>query len=66
MWQTSKFVPGDRVWYKESGSGPRQGPFIVVQGPATGQYYLAAINDVTVFVLGGKVVKESELEEAVV
>lgn len=38
----------------------------MVQGPATKEYRLTAIHDVTVFVLGGKVVKESELEEAAV
>ena len=63
MWQTSKFVPSDRVWYKESGSGPKQGPFIVAQVPATGKYYLAAIDNIKVYVLGGKAVQESELEE---
>ena len=62
--QTSKFLPGDRVWYRESGSGTKQGKFIVVKGPSAGKYYLAAIDNVKVLVLGGKVVGENELEGA--
>ena len=62
--QTSKFLPGDRVWYRESGSGAKQGKFIVVKGPSAGKYYLAAIDNVKVLVLGGKVVGENELEGA--
>ena len=62
--QTSKFAPGDRVWYKRSGSDTRQGPYIVVQGPSAKKHYLAAIDDIRVFVLDGRVVDESELEEA--
>ena len=62
--QTSKFAPGDRAWYKASGTGPRQGPYIVVQGPSTGRYYLATINDIRVLALDGREVSESELEEA--
>lgn len=64
MSQTSKFLPGDRVWYEKSGSGPKQGKFIVVKGPSVGKYYLAAIDNIKVLVLGGKVVSENELEEA--
>ena len=64
LFQTSKFLPGDRVWYRESGSGTKQGKFIVVKGPSAGKYYLAAIDNVKVLVLGGKVVSENELEGA--
>ena len=62
--QTSRFAPGDRVWYRLSGAGPRQGPYIVVQGSSAGKYYLAAVNDIRVLVLNGREVDESELEEA--
>ncbi len=64
--QTSKFAPGDRVWYRLSGAGPRQGPYIVVQGSSARKYYLAAVNDIRVLVLNGREVNESELEEAIV
>ena len=62
--QTSKFAPGDRVWYRASGTSPRQGPYIVIQGSATGKYQLVAANDIRVLVLDGKEMNESELEEA--
>ena len=52
------------MWYRESGSGPKQGKFIVVKGPSAGKYYLAAIDNVKVLVLEGKVVSENELEDA--
>jgi hypothetical protein len=64
--KTSKFAPGDRVWYRPSGTGPRQGPYIVVQGPSARKYYLAAVDDIRVLVLDGREVNESELEEAIV
>ena len=62
--QTSKFAPGDRVWYRASSTSPRQGPYIVVQGSSAKKYYLAAIENIRVLVLDGKEVNESELEEA--
>jgi hypothetical protein len=62
--QTSKFAPGDRIWYRASGTGPRQGPYIVIQGSSTRKYQLVAANDIRVLVLDGKEVNESELEEA--
>ncbi|KAK0507347.1 hypothetical protein JMJ35_010385 [Cladonia borealis] len=64
--QTSKFAPGDRVWYRVSGTGPRQGPYIVVQGSSAGQYYLATINDIRILVFDGREVNEGELEEAMI
>lgn len=64
--QTSKFAPGDRVWYRASATGPRQGPYIVVQGPSAKKYYLAAVDDIRVLVLDGREVNESELEDAAV
>jgi hypothetical protein len=64
--QTSKFAPGDRVWYKAPGTGTRQGPYIVVQGPSARKYYLAAVDNIRVLVLDGREVNESELEEAIV
>ena len=60
------FMPGDKVWYKESGSGPRQGPYLVVPGPTATTYRLANVNDVTVLVYSGKVITENELERAVI
>ena len=36
----------------------------MVKGPSAGKYYLAAIDNVKVLVLGGKVVGENELEGA--
>ena len=62
--QTSRFAPGDRVWYRASRNSPKQGPYIAVQGPSAQKYYLATIDDIRVFVLDGRVVDESELEEA--
>lgn len=62
--QTSKFAPGDRVWYKASGTGPRQGPYIVVQGSSARKYHLAAVDNIRVLILEGREVNESELEEA--
>jgi len=64
--QTSKLAPGDRIWYRASGTGSRQGPYIVVQGPFAKKYYLAAVDDIRVLVLDGREVNENELEEAVV
>ena len=64
--QTSKFAPGDRVWYRTSGTGSRQGPYIVVQGSSARKYYLAAVDDIRVLALDGREVNESELEEAIV
>lgn len=64
--QTSKFAPGDRVWYRARGTGQREGPYIVVQGQSAKKYYLVASDDIRVFILDGREVNESELEEAVV
>lgn len=50
----------------QSGTGPRQGPYIVVQGSSARQYYLATVNDIRRLVLDGRQVNESELEEATV
>jgi hypothetical protein len=62
--QVSKFLPGDRVWYRASSNSPAQGPYIVVKGPSVGTYYLADSNDHKVLALNGIVVNESGLEEA--
>ncbi|KAE9378768.1 hypothetical protein N431DRAFT_477933 [Stipitochalara longipes BDJ] len=38
---TSKFRPGDQVYFRQDGSGAQEGPYYIASVPSAGRYTLA-------------------------
>ncbi|KAN0089853.1 hypothetical protein V8E51_018432 [Hyaloscypha variabilis] len=59
---TSKFRPADRVYFRQAGTGAREGPFIVESVPSNGRYTLLLTSGQKA--KNGTEVEEKELEAA--
>ncbi|CAF9942050.1 hypothetical protein IMSHALPRED_003173 [Imshaugia aleurites] len=59
---TSSFRPGDQVYYRASGTGPREGPYKIASVPTLKKYTLCH-TDSSQTAKDGIEVEENELEQ---